>query len=97
METEKSWEKTHREKSCQLESGLVQWGNEQIFSLENNYETEGKYFLKDLGFWKLTKSNWEIEKHLFIHEKTSEIWLEQWEPVALLPGAAHIPRAWSWG
>ena len=65
METEKSWEKTHREKSCQLESGLVQWGNEQIFSLENNYETEGKYFLKDLGFWKLTKSNWEIEKHLF--------------------------------
>ena len=68
MENEKSWEKTHRENSCQLKGGLVQW-DQQIFSSENNYENGREIFLKDFGFWKLTKSHWEIEKHLFIHEK----------------------------
>ena len=96
MENEKSWEKTHRENSCWLKSGLLQWGDQQILSPENNYENGREIFFERFQVLEIDQKslrNWEA----FIYPwKTSEIWLEQWASVAFLPGAAHIPIAWAW-
>ena len=71
MENEKSWEKTHRENSCQLKGGLVQW-DQQIFSSENNYENGREIF-----FWKISGSeNWPkvTEKLRSIYLSMKNFW-----------------------